>query len=135
MEAGLLIPVILGGAEELSENRAAAAKKRAIDSEMEQQRIAADQQTLNRNNALESIMSTQEAEVGARGISPSSASLQALNLDQFNALAKDQDSINLGLSARLNDLNQEKRNIDSSELSGVAQNLFDLERFSENIDF
>jgi hypothetical protein len=79
-----------------SANEANDARIQALKKREEQEAIAGKEKSLQRTTNLMKIISTQEAQAGARGVSVSSPSFQAIGEESFNQWAQDErtDSMN-----------------------------------------
>ncbi len=89
--------------------------------EEKEQELAATNQTIQRQNQLQSIVSAQQASFGARGLQASSASFRAITTQSFNNFAQDQQLANLDTKLKVDDLKQQRENLKSQMELGLLK--------------
>lgn len=117
-------------------------REEALRQRMLQNQLAANQKTEQRQRQLERVLSTQQAEIGVRGIDPASASLKAIEMDSFNEYAKDEQAQSLDLGIQQQDarslLEQTKEQTglsDLGDLFGFATGLYQDHEYSKLYSF
>jgi hypothetical protein len=88
------------GLKTYAANEANDARIQALKTREQQESIAGKEKSLQRTSQLMKIISTQEAQAGARGVSVSSPSFQAIGEESFNQWAQDErtDAMNTEMS-------------------------------------
>lgn len=116
MGFALLTPLLIAGsaAEVYSRIETNAATKSALRQRMLEERVAANNRTIQRQRQLEEVVSRQNAESGVRGIDPASATFKAIQQDTFDQYAKDQKADNLSLQFKQEQIGAEMKASDES---------------------
>lgn len=101
----------------------------ALDREKLEAEVAANDQTIQRQQNLKKMVGAQIAASAASGISASSASLQVVQIDTFNKAAQDQDFANLELDIEKENIAQKQRNNTEKAWVGAFDNMFKAATF------
>lgn len=108
------------GVEVYSQFETNEARQTALRQRMAQEKLAANNATLQRQRRLQEIISRQNAEVGARGFDPASASFKAIQSDTFDEFAQDQKAANLSLSFEEQAINNEMESSSEGAFLGAV---------------
>jgi hypothetical protein len=103
---------------------AADAQNAALDTQAQENILAAEDQTIQRQESLKKMLGAQVAQTAASGIEVSSASLQAIQVDTFNKFAEDQELANLELDITNENIAQQQRNNSEQAWISGFSNLF-----------
>lgn len=103
---------------------AASAQNAALDTRKKENILAAEDQTIQRQESLKKMLGAQVAQTAASGIEISSASLQAIQVDTFNTFAEDQELANLQLDITNENIDQQERNNSEQAWISGFSNLF-----------
>lgn len=122
--AGLSILSSLAGG--LFGQKSDEAQKQQIKLQEKEQELTATDQTIQRQTQMQSILSAQQASFGSRGLQPSSASFQAITRQSFNDFAQDQQLANLETKLRIEDLKQQRKNINTAQNLGLLKTGLDV---------
>lgn len=123
--AGSLLDVFGTEQRIAAEEEANRERQKAIDDRMREEKIAANNSTLQHQQQLLSVISSQEAKIGASGFSAGSASFKAIQEDTFNQFAKDQTARNLSLEFKESQLREEKEQYNDQTKWDVGSALFE----------
>lgn len=108
---------------------AAKAQENAIREKELQNRLASNRQSIERANSVRKVLGTQIADLGARGIGPSSASFSAIQVDTFNQFSSDEKAISLNEQFQQDFLEQAKANARNKAIFGAVNNIFQAGEF------
>jgi len=108
------------------------ANQRSADSQVESLRLEAQQEQLaaatasnQRLTQVQKIISAQNANIGASGLAPSSASFSAIQTDTLNQASQDQKTADLNAMMKQTAINQEISNTQEQAKYSLWGNLFD----------
>ncbi len=100
-------------------------EERAIRERETQNRIAADQQAIQRANKLRKVLGAQNAQAAASGISVGSSSLKAIEVSSINEAAQDQQLSNLQLDIENTNLERKKKEVQGAAMFNAFNNIFE----------
>lgn len=110
----------------------AEAQKDALTMRGQQEQLAAEQKENQRAQKLQEVMSTQIANQGASGLSFSSPSFNAIQIDSINKFAADEKLDELNNQWQQAAITQQKDNIDDEFIANLGSNLFSAASFAAN---
>lgn len=99
-------------------------RQQAIDDRIREEKIAANNKALQRQDQLEKVVSAQEARIGASGLAPSSASFRAIETNTFDEFAKDQKADNLTLKFNELGLDEQREQFNDEEKYQIEGDIF-----------
>lgn len=114
------------------QSNAASAQETALNLRAQQEKIVSDQRELQRANQLRQVISTQNANEAASGLSLASPSFNAIQIDSFNQFAKDEQLDALNGQMQQTAIAQQKENVNANFWAGVGNNLFDAGAYYMN---
>mgnify|MGYP003145500964 CR=1 FL=1 len=111
MGAAVLMGIAAGASlmegmqQEQAQEEAQQAQEQALKRQMTQEKIAASEQQISRDNKLMQIQSQQEATAASKGMALSSGTFTALSDESYNNFARATKVGNLNLQAEESDIN------------------------------
>lgn len=111
----------------------AEARNRALRERELENKVAANDQEIQRQRSIKKVLSAQVAQSAASGIAPTSGSFKAIQIDTINKFAEDQEMTGLQLDVENENLEQQQRNNNNEALIKTFGNLFAGAEFAARI--
>ena len=110
-------------------------RQEELTNQLNEEKIAANNRALQRQDQLAKVISSQEARIGAGGVAASSPSYRAIEENTFDEFAKDQRADNLSLSFKELQIGEEREQAREEEHYKVSNSLFSgaASLFDQNI--
>ncbi len=112
---------------------AADAENQALEEQKIENKVAANDQLIQRQNSLKKIIGGQIVASAALGITPTSGSIQTLQVDTFNKAAEDEELAGLELDVENENIDRKIRNNKDKAWIGAFDNLFGAAKFISGI--
>ena len=130
-----LATAVVGGSlilKTFEQRNQAEAEKQALDLREQQEEIAAVSRENQRAQEIQRVISTQTANQAASGVSLSSPSFNAIQMNSINEFAQDEKLDALNFQFQKAAIDQQKSNVDTSFMGNLAGNLIDAASFYTN---
>lgn len=108
-----------------AQHREAEAQVSALRLQQQQEQLAAATASNQRLTQVQKIISAQNANIGASGLAPTSASFSAIQTDTLNQASKDEKIANINEQWKQTALGQDISNTQEQDVYGTIGNLFD----------